>query len=288
MHASSRSISRITGIRGSRTGPPYAIRRLPRQFGIPGYYVRVAPPQAIADRGAFDRVLSIRNQAMDPGLSAAAQFGVDFLQLVRFGLRSLDDPLIVGSVRLADALLKIGHPQRPVLASIFRRRLRGARRRQRLRWSRPRALMAVAHRRTRALRDRLRQRSHAPHGSDGAHGLVRRDAPRTGVGRRPDPGTWFASGPGDRICDAARLDARGIFEARGLARLEAPLRPARVRVATLRRKAQHAGARHLVRARGNHRHGARHVVGARFARAGESCATASTGGASGGCTDPAQ
>ena len=92
-----------------------AVRDTPlaRQFGIPGYYVRVAPPQAIADRGAFDRVLTIRNQAMDPALPAAAQFGVDFLQLVRFGLRRFDDPLIVGSVRLADALLKVDTPNGP-------------------------------------------------------------------------------------------------------------------------------------------------------------------------------
>lgn len=86
---------------------------LSRQFGIPGYYVRVAPPQAIDDRGAFDRVLSIKNQAFDPGLPAAAQFGVDFLQLVRFGLRSFDDPLVQGSLRLADALLKVDTPFGP-------------------------------------------------------------------------------------------------------------------------------------------------------------------------------
>ena len=86
---------------------------LARQFGIPGYYVRVAPSQAISDRGALNRVVSIKNQAMDPGLPAAAQFGVDFLQLVRFGLRRCDDPLILGSVRLADALLKVDTPYGP-------------------------------------------------------------------------------------------------------------------------------------------------------------------------------
>jgi glucoamylase len=92
-----------------------AVRDTPlaRKFAIPGYYVRVAPPQAIADRGAFDRVETIKNQALDPGLPAAAQFGVDFLQLVRFGLRSVDDPLILGSVHLADALLKIDTPNGP-------------------------------------------------------------------------------------------------------------------------------------------------------------------------------
>jgi len=80
---------------------------LARQFGISGHYVRVAPPQVIDSRSAFDRVLPIKNQALDPQLPANAQFGVDFLQLVRFGLRRWDDPLILGSVRLADALLKV-------------------------------------------------------------------------------------------------------------------------------------------------------------------------------------
>jgi glucoamylase len=92
---------------------------LARAHGIPGYYVRVAPSQAISDRGALDRVLPIKNQAMDPGLPAAAQFGVDFLQLVRFGLRRHDDPLIVGSVRLADALLKVDTPNGPCWRRYF-------------------------------------------------------------------------------------------------------------------------------------------------------------------------
>jgi glucoamylase len=92
-----------------------AVRDTPlaRQYEIPGYYVRVAPSQAIADRGAFDKVVSINNQAFDPGLPAAAQFGVDFLQLVRFGLRRPDDPMILGSLKLADALLKVDTPHGP-------------------------------------------------------------------------------------------------------------------------------------------------------------------------------
>jgi glucoamylase len=86
---------------------------LARQIGVAGYYVRVAPAQVVNNRGAFNRVLPIRNQALDPGLPAAAQFGVDFLQLVRFGLRRWNDPLILGSVRLADALLKVDTPYGP-------------------------------------------------------------------------------------------------------------------------------------------------------------------------------
>ncbi len=92
-----------------------AVRDTPlaQQFGIPGYYVRVAPPQVISDSGAFDRVQSIKNHAFDPGLPATCQFGVDFLQLVRFGLRCCDDPLIGGSILLADAFLKFDTPYGP-------------------------------------------------------------------------------------------------------------------------------------------------------------------------------
>ncbi|HXO15458.1 MAG TPA: glycoside hydrolase family 15 protein, partial [Steroidobacteraceae bacterium] len=84
---------------------------LARLHGVPGYYVRVAQPQAIgADRCRPDRVLPIKNRQTDPGLPASAQVSVDFLQLVRFGLRRAEDPLIVASVKVADALLKVETP----------------------------------------------------------------------------------------------------------------------------------------------------------------------------------
>ncbi len=86
---------------------------LARHYGIRGYYVRVAPALAIADRGAFDRTLPIKNWAIDPGLPASAQIGVDFLQLVRLGLRRATDPLIQDSVKLADAILKLETPFGP-------------------------------------------------------------------------------------------------------------------------------------------------------------------------------
>jgi glucoamylase len=86
---------------------------LARAHQIAGYYVRVAPAQAIRDRGAFDRVLAIKNHEFDPGLPANAQFGLDFLQLVRFGLRAPDDPMILGSIKLADTFLKVDTPAGP-------------------------------------------------------------------------------------------------------------------------------------------------------------------------------
>jgi glucoamylase len=57
--------------------------------------------------------MAIKNRSRDPGIPLAEQVGVDFLQLVRFGLRRADDPLIAGSVVLADALLKVDTPAGP-------------------------------------------------------------------------------------------------------------------------------------------------------------------------------
>src|SRR4029077_7552696 len=87
---------------------------LARLHGVRGYYVRVAPAQAMGeDRCAPESVLPIKNLQVDPGLPASAQVSLDFLQLVRFGLRRAEDPLIVASLKVADALLKVETPSGP-------------------------------------------------------------------------------------------------------------------------------------------------------------------------------
>jgi glucoamylase len=84
------------------------------RFGVPGYYVREAPAETLSEgRLQLGGVLPIRNLVHDPLLPASAQIGVDFLQLVRFGLRRAEDPLIVASVKVADALLKVETPSGP-------------------------------------------------------------------------------------------------------------------------------------------------------------------------------
>jgi glucoamylase len=87
---------------------------LARQYDVPGYYVRVAPPSVLADAGASHAIVPIRNRRDSTGLLGDEQIGTEFLQLVRIGLRRPDDPLILGSVRLADALLKTDTPAGPV------------------------------------------------------------------------------------------------------------------------------------------------------------------------------
>ncbi|HKS89870.1 MAG TPA: glycoside hydrolase family 15 protein, partial [Stellaceae bacterium] len=89
---------------------------LARQYDVPGYYVRVAPPGVVsaADPGANHAIVPIRNHIDSAGMPAAEQIGTEFLYLVRAGLRAPDDPLILGSLKLADALLRSDTPNGPV------------------------------------------------------------------------------------------------------------------------------------------------------------------------------
>jgi glucoamylase len=87
---------------------------LARQYDIPGYYLRVAPPGILAEAGASSTIVPLRNHGDGSGLPGDEQIGNEFQQLVRFGLRAADDPLIQGSLRLADALLRSDTPAGPV------------------------------------------------------------------------------------------------------------------------------------------------------------------------------
>jgi glucoamylase len=87
---------------------------LTRQYDVPAYYVRVAPVSVLADAAASHAIVQIRNRSNNSGLPADEQIGTEFLQLVRAGLRRADDPFILASVKLADALLKIETPNGPV------------------------------------------------------------------------------------------------------------------------------------------------------------------------------
>ncbi len=87
---------------------------LAHQYDVPGYYVRVAPPSVLADAGANHAIVPIRNRRDGTGLPGDEQIGTEFLQLVRSGLRRHDNPLILGSLKLADALLRTDTPNGPV------------------------------------------------------------------------------------------------------------------------------------------------------------------------------
>lgn len=86
---------------------------LARAQGVAGYYVRIAPPVDTDGQRHLERVLAIKNQIHDPGLAAADQVATDFLHLVRMGLRDAGDPLVLDTLKVADALLRVETPAGP-------------------------------------------------------------------------------------------------------------------------------------------------------------------------------
>jgi len=84
------------------TGTPLAA-----EHGVDGYYVRIADA-AVADSEPPDQdPVRIKNRPEgSDDLTAAQVVSPDFLALVRFGLRAPDDPRIVGTVKVVDALLR--------------------------------------------------------------------------------------------------------------------------------------------------------------------------------------
>lgn len=89
------------------TGTPLAVR-----LGVEGYYIRIAPLETPDAASPLSGFVPIKNRP--PGSTEAPAIEIvspDALALVRFGLRAPDDPRIVNTVRVIDALLKTSTPQ---------------------------------------------------------------------------------------------------------------------------------------------------------------------------------
>ena len=83
-------------------------------IGVDGYYVRIAPPEASDTASPEAGFVAIKNRP--PGQSAEPAIHIvspDALALVRFGLRAADDPCILNTVQVIDALLKLETPHGP-------------------------------------------------------------------------------------------------------------------------------------------------------------------------------
>jgi glucoamylase len=87
---------------------------LAQRFGVQRYYVRCAPLRVLQDRGAFADRIALRNRGPGAEIVAQDQVSTDFLQLVRFGLRRADDPLVRDTLKVADGMLRIDTPSGPV------------------------------------------------------------------------------------------------------------------------------------------------------------------------------
>ena len=87
---------------------------LAQQLGVSGYYVRISPADTDCAASPTQGFVPIKNRP--PGQNLDRAFHVvspDSLALVRFGLRAPDDPRIVNTLRVIDALLAVELPQGP-------------------------------------------------------------------------------------------------------------------------------------------------------------------------------
>jgi glucoamylase len=83
------------------------------QIGVEGYYVRIAPDSDGA-ASPLQGFVPIKNRAPDQSSARATQvISPDSLALVRFGLRAPDDPRVVNTLKVVDALLRAKLPQGP-------------------------------------------------------------------------------------------------------------------------------------------------------------------------------
>ncbi len=88
--------------------------RLAREHGVDGHYVRIASPTVLAG-APISTPVPVRNRPPEASLVPADEMvGTDFLALVRFGLRRADDPRILSTLAVADALLRTETPRGPV------------------------------------------------------------------------------------------------------------------------------------------------------------------------------
>jgi glucoamylase len=88
---------------------------LARQVGVDGYYVRITPTEETGASSPLQGFVPIKNRP--PGESNTPAYHIvspDALALVRFGLRSAEDPRILNTVKVIDALLKTDSPNGPM------------------------------------------------------------------------------------------------------------------------------------------------------------------------------
>lgn len=85
-----------------------------KQVGVEGYYVRIAPPGHTKSGALLRGYVDIKNRPEGESIKLAANIvSPDALALVRFGLRAADDPHILNTLRVIDAMLKVETPFGP-------------------------------------------------------------------------------------------------------------------------------------------------------------------------------
>src|SRR6267143_1849932 len=95
----------------------YAVNSdLARQVGVEGYYVRITPADGDGAASPLQGFVPIKNRAIGSSKARAVEVvSPDALALVRFGLRSPDDPRMINTIKVVDELLRVKLPQGPGL-----------------------------------------------------------------------------------------------------------------------------------------------------------------------------
>jgi glucoamylase len=86
---------------------------LSRRHGVNRYYVRAAPQRVVEDPSAIEDPVPVRNHDGMYDVNASSLISTDPLQLVRYGLRAPDDPIMRDTVAIVDAMLKTETPLGP-------------------------------------------------------------------------------------------------------------------------------------------------------------------------------
>lgn len=80
---------------------------LAQQHKVEGYYVRIAPPDISKAASRANGFVTIKNRPPGENQYSTTQIvSCDALALVRFGLRAADDPRILNTLKVIDAILK--------------------------------------------------------------------------------------------------------------------------------------------------------------------------------------
>lgn len=100
------SIERWTYVTGSD---------LAKFVGVDGYYVRIKSKETIDSDFPETDLLTISNRPVGENICPASEMvSPDALALVRYGLRSANDPLILNTIKVIDATLKLDSPLGPL------------------------------------------------------------------------------------------------------------------------------------------------------------------------------
>jgi glucoamylase len=86
---------------------------LARRVGVAGYYVRIVPPGFADSTPRFGRLRFSGDPPLVNGVPVTEMVSPDALALVRFGLRRPDDPKILDTIKVIDAVLKTDLPTGP-------------------------------------------------------------------------------------------------------------------------------------------------------------------------------